>query len=68
MYAGESNHGGGRGQMQALSAAGMPSADIDKKVTINTIGTVERYQRFFQAPATIRKISQSQKVACTDML
>ncbi len=28
LYAGESSHGFRRGQMQALSAAGMPSADI----------------------------------------
>jgi len=43
LYAGESSHGFRRGQMQALAAAGMPSADIGKKVQINTATTVEKY-------------------------
>jgi len=36
LYAGESSHGFRRGQMQALPAAGMPSADIGKKVQMFT--------------------------------
>ena len=43
MYAAESNHGFKRGHMQALSTAGMPPADIGKKVQINTATTVEKY-------------------------
>ena len=41
LYAGESSHGFRRGQMQALSAAGMAPADIGKKVQIKTAATVE---------------------------
>ena len=43
LYAGESSHGFRRGQMQALLAAGMPSADIGKKVQSNTAATVEKH-------------------------
>jgi len=43
LYAGESNHGFRRGQMQSLSAAGMPNTDIGKKVQIHTAVTVEKY-------------------------
>jgi len=43
LYAGESSHGFRKGQMQALSAAGIPSADIGKKAQINTVATVEKY-------------------------
>ena len=43
LYAGESSHGFRRGQMQALSAAGVAPADIGKKVQINTAATVEKY-------------------------
>ena len=43
LYAGECNHGFRRGHMQALSTAGMASADISKKVQINTAATVEKY-------------------------
>lgn len=43
LYAGNSNHGFRRGQMQTLSTAGMPSADIGKKVQVNTAAIFERY-------------------------
>ncbi len=63
LYAGESSHGFRRGQMQALSAAGMPSADIGKKVQSNTAATW-----CFLAPATITAISQSEEAACIDVM
>ena len=53
--------------MKALSAAGMSSADIGKKVQINTIETVERYRDPSRHLPRLT-ISQSQKAACTDMM
>ena len=67
LHAGEGHHGFRRGQMKALSAAGM-SCRHRQEGPNQYNSNWREVSRSFQAPAVTRTISQSQKPACIDMM
>ena len=68
LYAGDSNHGFSRGQMQAMSAAGMLSADLGKQVQIVTAATVEKYLDLFRHLPRLERSANFEKAACTALI